>query len=242
MHTDSLSLQAQVARAWQTIRDHLFKKEVVLKKQLAPHRSRPLDRIRNSAEYNPCRTSWAPYGFYKGRFIIGECTRVNGGIYLSSSGNEEIVVDESHGTLSEVYNLLVSRLSRRGIIKDRASEYQIVAEAIKIASETLAFKHEDDEALSYLRTLADGQKVSLDLYLQEGIGGARHQILLLAYLLEKLRDAKVVYGCTYIDSVGSTHRTAAERLIYTSPNGDFIYFEPATLQSGPTAIADELLV
>jgi hypothetical protein len=223
--------QGPLSHAWQSLlacfasRTHTSPTAETAKSR-RPQISHPLQLISNSPEYNPCRTALAPYGFYKGRFIIGECTRINGGIFVAIDPYEEIVVDEVHGALLHLYTELMSRLARKGLGATAAKEYQVVTEVIMLVRQKLLYCEQATASLLSLRDTIPGQKISIDIFIHEGIGAARHQVVAAAYLLEKLKDAGILQGGTYIDSFSSITAPNSERLIYTARSGDFIYFEP----------------
>jgi hypothetical protein len=189
-----------------------------------------LNLIQDSPEFTPYFTALAPYGFYKGRFIIGECTRINGGIYLSAQPYEELVIDESHGALGPLLSELVTRFNKAGLKGSSMNEYQIISETLFFVRSKLLYRENARSLIKSLAGVSADQKVSLDVYVRAGLGAARHQVLLAAYLFEKLKSAGILTGCLYIDSSGSSSGLNTERLAYTSASGEFICFNPAARQ------------
>ncbi|MCB0333822.1 MAG: hypothetical protein KDD55_10015, partial [Bdellovibrionales bacterium] len=127
----------------------------------------------------------SPYGFYDGRHIIGQNTPINEGVYVGALPHEAIVVDEAHGELEKVYTeLLVLHAKDHG--KQQAIENTILPYIARIIQEKLHFSPESIRTALDQNQIKPDYKVSLDYFLIHGIGTARHQVLLAAYLIEKL--------------------------------------------------------
>ena len=72
------------------------------------------------------------------------------------------------------------------------------------------------------------------MYIKKKIGVARHQVLLAAYLLEKLKEKFVIKGTHWIDQTISAENYH-ERLVFKSADGEIFRFDP-TKGLGKTAI------
>ena len=74
--------------------------------------------------------------------------------------------------------------------------------------------------------LKDDTKVALDVYLQCRSGTARHQVLLAAYILEKLKEKNLIGGEIYLDPHCQNAEDDRERLVYASTAGYLFVFTP----------------
>ncbi|MBN8549441.1 MAG: hypothetical protein J0M12_09015 [Deltaproteobacteria bacterium] len=191
---------------------------------------RMLRRVRNLHDYSPVRTPKSPLGTFGGRPIIGESTPINGGIYLGVTPQEAIVVDDKHGGLERLYKELVVRLSEVSL--DRAlEEKEILPEVAALVAKHLKFNERAVTAACEREGVQADEKVAIDMFLYEGVGAARHQVLTAAYLIERLKVRNLLQGCVSIESTSTHLMGGDERLTYTSPRGYLFIFDPLKQQN-----------
>lgn len=190
-------------------------------------------RIEFKYGFEPQFSTQTPYGYFKGRHIIGENTRIANGIYISSSPAESIVMDEKYGVLNDIYQKLMNRIS--SLDEENSSyEYNVFSKVIALTRETLRYSEESVDNLRKHYNLQVDEKVSIDLYIKKKIGISRHQVLLAAFLLEKLREKHIIRGSFWIDPTVS-EEVKNERLIFKNRDGEIFRFDP-TKGLGKTAI------
>lgn len=192
-----------------------------------------LKRIEFKYGFEPNFSEEAPYGFFRNRHIIGEQTKISDGIFVSAVPGEALVVDEKYGILNEVYLKLISRT---GQIEESNPnyEYQLFSCVINLTRETLRYSEEAVENIIQVYKIQPDEKVSLDLYIKKRIGVSRHQVLLAAYLLEKLQEKSLIRGTFWIDQ-NFSEEIKTERLVFKSADGEIFRFDP-TKGLGKTAI------
>lgn len=190
-------------------------------------------RIEFKYGFEPNFTESAPYGFFRSRHIIGENTKVANGIFVSAIPGEALVVDEKYGVLNDIYLKLISRIS---VLDSTNSsyEYQVFSKVITLTRETLRYSEESVENITKQYRIDFDEKVSLDLYIKKKVGVSRHQVLLAAYLLEKLKEKFLIKGTHWIDQTISSE-AYNERLVFKSADGEIFRFDP-TKGLGKTAI------
>lgn len=182
-------------------------------------------RVRGHSEYSTAYHARAPYGFYSGRPIIGECTKINGGIYLGVKPQEALVVDERYGTLERVYTELMIRFNDRAN-RTASFEQTIINEVIKIVNEKIQYSPSQLSIILKEEQIAFDQKVALGLFIQAGCGVTRHKVLLAAYLLEKLGRSDILNGQIYLETSSPTEDLVRERLVFSSQTGPTYLFDP----------------
>jgi hypothetical protein len=64
------------------------------------------------------------------------------------------------------------------------------------------------------------------VYISQGRGSPRHQVLLAAYLLEKLRDDGHIRGCPALDNSFNSDGSPRNLLLFTSESGSVLRFDP----------------
>jgi hypothetical protein len=185
---------------------------------------RATERVAASEHYQPEITALAPYGYFQGRVLIGESTRVNGGIYIGVCPQEAVVVDDRYGLLKRVFSKTCGRCI---VLRERSSnyEYEIFVEILSAVRRMISFDPEAVDRIARRENMRPDQKISLDVYIENGVGEARHRVLLAAYLLEKLKDMGVIDGYHTIERRICDGREQ-EVLIYTTPEGRSWEFEP----------------
>lgn len=194
----------------------------------SPHQIRfqaLIERLKQSSEYKAKYSAEAPYGLFAGRPIIGERTRINGGIHPGLHPREAIVVDEEHGLLYQTYmQMLVAyvRIHGKGAIK----EAHILDYVTDTAEERLPLNPSAVDAALQRKKIKNDQKVALDFFLRERAGVERHQILLVAYLIEKLLEREVISGSLFFDLQSDENGEEVERLIFTTTEGAQLTYDP----------------
>lgn len=190
---------------------------------------RALRRIRYLSQFNPTRTAQSPLGSFGGRHVIGESTPINGGVYVGVVPQECLVVDDKHGALERVYNELVVRLAEVSIDR-KLDENEILPEVANLVMKQLKFDEQLTREITEREGIAPDDKVAIDMYLYEHVGVARHQVLVAAYLIERLKKRGVLNGCFTLDPMSSHLMGHDDRLVYTSPHGYLFIFDPLKLQ------------
>lgn len=183
-------------------------------------------RVHRTIGYEDGATSLAPYGYYTGRPIIGECTRVNGGIYVGSKPQEAVVVDDRYGALKRVFSKACGRCI---VLREQRDDFEeaIFDEISSISNATLQYSPEGVSAILEREGITADKKVTLDVFIESGVGLARHRVLLAAYLLEKLRDMGIITGLPAIDRTVNERGEEHESLYYTDPSGQVFEYDPA---------------
>jgi hypothetical protein len=186
-----------------------------------------LYRVSNHPAFSQDGSSAAPYGVFYQRPVIGECSVINGGIYLSAYPREAVVVDERYELLNKVYARLTMTLAS---VEKKLSEHQIVTGTLNFVLQVLPFSEERVRNISLANKIRVDQRTALDFFLINKCGVARHQVLLAGYLLEKLKARKILKGCVYIDPFFKTETAEDERLIYTCSKGSLFKFSPLEIR------------
>jgi len=135
--------------------------------------------------------------FYQGRHIIHRDSKIDGGVYLGQGQREAIVVDsEKYPRLRELYGEAKKKATENGSIKkDKILEavYETVKEAMPIQDNDAVEKIIDEYSVRN-----DG-KISLDVFLEEGVGVCRHDALACAALLELFGKDGITRGKASVD-------------------------------------------
>ena len=159
----------------------------------------PHHRFKNHPEYNPRPSPKAPYGTFAGRPIILEHSPVNGGVYLGKLRHEAVVVDDrtQPGLLhayEEVRDLILSSVSPQGDF-----ERNVFHTVISVVASLIRFDEPMTASLTKRIGLTPDQCVTLNLFLNEHMGASRHQVLLAAYIMEKLVQQGYIQGLVHIE-------------------------------------------
>ena len=86
-----------------------------------------LERIKTNKFYTPSQSRDDPYGTFLKRHIIGEYTKINGGVYLGATPQEALVIDDCYGFLDSIYtDLMLSLVKRYGEATKQIPEEEIV--------------------------------------------------------------------------------------------------------------------
>lgn len=142
----------------------------------------------------------SPTGYYWGRPLIGRDTPINGGLYVGGGAREAILVDDSYkkSKLHEVYDELIAK--RKEAAK-RGAHFKegLLTDVFELVQQKLPYRSDVVEQMARKYNIKPDQKVSLTAYLKEGGGVCRHQALLVAYLLERLKKEGKVSGTVSVD-------------------------------------------
>ena len=201
---------------------------------------RAATRVRESAFFSASDSSRAPYGSYNERPIIGECTPIHGGIYLGAVAHEAIVVDEKYGKLQRVFDEFRAAVPAEifSLQPGGDREKQIAGLVFQFSEQSLPWDPQRVQALLERENLLPDRKVTLDVFIRKKCGVARHQVLLAAYLLEKLRLEGSIQGVPAIDARLTRPQAEDEQLLFTAASGEVFKFVPKVT---PLASADKQL-
>jgi len=191
-----------------------------------------LERVKRSRDYRPSRSPEEPYGTFQKRHIIGEHTKINGGVYLGVAPHEALVVDDKYGALREVYtDLMVRYVKRYGGTEKAIAERRMLEEIVELVKEKLRYMPEDKvQKFVHDEDIKPDKKMALDLYLQRRAGTDRHQVLLAAYLLERLLKKGLLKGKVYLDAHYLRSGQRKEKMVYSSATGYLFIFSPSDAQ------------
>ncbi|HLD39388.1 MAG TPA: hypothetical protein VJB05_03690 [archaeon] len=130
---------------------------------------------------------------YKGRPIIHMDSPIDGGVYLGANAREAIVVDSSKDPNVRKLYETVRRKSRNvfGFFREKF----VLPAVFDTVAESMPLQNADAVDI-ILRTydLSDDRKVSLGVFLHEGVGVCRHDALACGVALELLRKYGYVSG------------------------------------------------
>lgn len=182
-------------------------------------------RLEGSPFYVAPADDGAPLGYFDGRPLIAESNNVIGGVYLSVTPHEAIVVDEKYGELPLLYDELLRRFVAEVGSRDRI-EQSIFPLAVNLVKTALRFDTTGFRNLVTLDEICADSKVSLDVFLKKHVGVARHQVLCMAYLLHKLRERELITGTICIDPFFTELPGDDEVLRYTNADGKQFVFDP----------------
>jgi hypothetical protein len=186
---------------------------------------RALRRVRYLSQFSSKRSEKAPLGHFGGRHIIGESTPINGGVYLGAVPQEALVVDDKHGALERLYNELVLKLAEISLDR-RLDESEILPEVAGLVMRRIRFDQRETQAIIERESVGPDEKVAIDMFIHEQVGVARHQVLIVAYLIERLKKRGVLTGNLTLDGMSSHLMAHDDRLIYTSQLGYLFIFDP----------------
>ncbi len=161
---------------------------------------------------------------FQGRPVIGRDTKVNGGVYIGDSSREAIVVDDSKDdSLNKTYRELRVRRyqkEKKGIdFKD-----QILEEVWALVQEVIPY---NEEAVNKIENSLP--EPDTKVYLSEFFGGGicRHQALLGAYLLERLKNEGFLRGKVSVDRNFVPDQGGHAWIRYETYDGEVMILDPA---------------
>jgi hypothetical protein len=184
-----------------------------------------LKRVSTSTHFRPYFDLRHPYGFFHNRPVIGENTRVGGGVYLSAQPVEALVVDEKYDLLRPILSSFRGRL---GGLKSFSVERElsILEDIFELANDVLEWSPHKVKRFNQQHGIKVDTKVALDFYIEQKFGVARHKVLLAAYLIEKLKEDGHLSGNFIIPETIRRPNGDDEYLVYTFPNGVFATLDP----------------
>jgi hypothetical protein len=132
------------------------------------------------------------------RHLIGREESVLGGIYAGSYGGEAIVVDYDRDPLfyDSIADQVVARATRADGSIDKS---ELLDGVYEVVSELLPYSKEAVDNVNEKYNIKDYQKISLSVYVDEKAGVCRHQALLVATVLEILKNRGVTRGAASIE-------------------------------------------
>lgn len=168
----------------------------------------------------------APHGFYAKRAIIGRDMPVNKGVYLGSGRREAIVVDdEKDPMLKIVYDELVKRQTEAAKVSSKAFNENMLEAVFSFVQEVIPYS--DGVERSIRKGLAADRKVGLGKYIEMHGGVCRHQSLLGAYLLEKLKSEGLLEGKVSVDRNSVPMQGGHAWIRFTDKDGNVHIIDPA---------------
>ena len=175
-----------------------------------------LRRVSDSSRYQAVSSKGVPYGIFGGRPVIGADSFVRGGISLSWLAEEAVVVDESFGALPVVLKRVLERFGDGSgdALKGNTCGLSVVFDAV---NEALPYQPAEVQKLRKREQWGTDRKVALDSFVNERAGDARHRLLLLAYLLEGLRERGLIRGRFLFEAMAVT--VDDDTLLYTTGSG-----------------------
>lgn len=185
-----------------------------------------IERIKEKGSYEePDRES--KKGYYLGRPIIGRDTPINGGVYLGGGEREAVVVDDTRkdSPLHDVYQELLRK--RAAAIKaGRNFKSELLSDVFDLVRKKIPYSEEKVQKISRKYGVKPDQKVLLDIYLKEKAGVCRHQALLAAYLLERMKKEKIVRGTVSVDRNYVPNRGGHAWVRYVNSAGMVFIIDP----------------
>lgn len=183
-------------------------------------------RVAPSEFYHGSNEASAPLGHYLMRPIYAGSNRINGSVYVGISPQEAIVVDEKYDFLKALYASMKARFVRM----QSRFEKELVIDVFRACHSILAWNPQRVSELVERFAPRPDDKITLDLFVRERVGVARHRALLAVYLLERFnRDGflkqRARMCSTYLDHFGND-----EQIEYTLSNGDVVAYDPRVQQ------------
>lgn len=182
------------------------------------------ERLRNKPFFEePSRES--RYGKWQGRDIIGRDCPINGGVYLGGGEREAVVVDDKkQPELATAYQELLKRRSAK-VQQGETFKGGVLGEVFDLTRELLPYS--DSTVDQITRGLQPDQKISLSSFLARRGGACRHQVLLAAYLLEKLKVDGYVKGQASVDRNYIPGQGGHAWVRYVNSAGEIFIIDPA---------------
>jgi len=182
------------------------------------------DRLKNSAFYEEGSRE-SRHGKWQGRDIIGRDCPINGGVYLGGDEREAVVVDDKkQPELIAAYQELVKRRKFKEQ-QGRSFKDGVLREVFDLTKELLPYS--DVVVDKVTDGLQPDEKISLSSFLLNKGGVCRHQALLVAYLLEKLKVDGYVSGRVSIDRNYIPGKGGHAWVRYVNSAGEIFIIDPA---------------
>lgn len=175
--------------------------------------------------------------YYKGRHVIHRDTEIDGGVYLGERQREAIVVDtEKCPRLRGLYEAAKFRANDGCRVRKHkvlGAVYDTVEQAIRYDAD--AVKH----LIESFGVENDG-KISIDAFIEEGVGVCRHQALACAAVLELFKRDGFISGKPSIDR-NRTSRRGHAWCRYTNSYVDIFILDVAKRYFGRLDLNDAYL-
>jgi hypothetical protein len=146
------------------------------------------------------------------RHSIGRDTRLAEGVYEGSYGGEAITIDYRKNP--QLIDAAVSDVmaAARDPQTGRVRKDQIMRSVFNRVSDTMQY-----DAVAVAKIFEDelggkeGKKISLNSYIERGVGVCRHQALFAGVILERLKDEGVIGGTASVD----------RNMVRSGPDGEY---------------------
>lgn len=155
-------------------------------------------------------------GKYQGRHIIGRDTPIDGGVSLGGSSREAIVVDsKQYPKIRELYQLAKTKASENG----RVNRSKVLRAVYDTVTEALPTQDNGEvENLVKKLDVRDDKKISLDVFIERGVGVCMHSALTAGVLLELFKNDGYIGGNISVDR-NNTSLGAHAWARYTTSDG-----------------------
>jgi hypothetical protein len=168
---------------------------------------------------------------YGGRPLITRDGPVDGGVYYGTYGGEAIVVDSKK--YPEQYDRVFDEVAMRA--SDESGNIQrglVLNAAFDVVSEKMQYSKDGvDQLLGSFGDFKDGDKLDLGAFIEEGIGVCRHQALVVAVMLEKMKEQGHIRGDISVDRSQrwspNGEREGHAWVRYTSHSGEVMILDVA---------------
>jgi len=172
----------------------------------------------------------APNGVFRGAPLIGGFSAIVGGLYCGRETEELVSVTSGSELLENAYQQLLFQTAERQL---HADNFESGIADVLGAFCTTKLKRQLRHLTPFLQyeEVSEQSIVPLDLFLNAELGDYRHQLLLAAYLCERLIKAGTLKGRIYIDNSLRFQTQLRERLLYFGDGGYRFTFEPEVYKS-----------
>lgn len=132
------------------------------------------------------------------RHRIGRDTSVLNGFYTGEYGGEAIVVN--YDAIPEFYEKLADSALDRALKSDGTVDKSLVLNSVyELVTEQMPYSLDGVKEVNKKLGVTDFRKVSLSAYASKNTGVCRHQALLVATILEILKNRGVLNGAISVD-------------------------------------------
>jgi len=185
---------------------------------------------------------FAPYGYFSGRPIIGRDSSINLGVYTTGNSEALVVDDRKYKLTRQCWEDFRTYLDSR-ILRGENHKEGIFKAVLDFVLSKLHYNLEEVNEINSAIADETGQhdsfKVSLDVFLEAGVGVCRHQAILAAYLFEKMTQERYMEPNSpvsrhYLNGKASVDRCLARDLHsahawarYVTKAGEIVIIDPA---------------
>lgn len=176
-------------------------------------------------------------GYYEDRRLIGRDRPIDKGVYLVAGYGEAVVVDgEKYPQLKQEYDKLKSELEEKASKSNKPLNQIVLRGAYQRAVDLLKYDEREVERINEKYgiqfTTEHPQKISLTVYLEEGVGVCRHQALLAGYFLEQFKKDGVIRGLVSVDRNWAEGTSGHVWVRYVNSIGEVFILDPANKYIG----------